>query len=138
MERIYQDTEFSIDTLNGIKVAELKGVVDTDNPDDTPILIYLKTELGDWYRFFLDAGLAFWEEGENIASDVDEDTREVDYAEIYKLRNKHIIKIRCENSTIRVLFVENNEFILKYKDETDMDSDSIVILKSHNKKFKGT
>ena len=130
MERIFQDTEFDVDTLNGEKVSELKGLVDIDNPDDTPILVYLKTERGDWYRFFLDAGLAFWEEGEDLVNEIDENTREVDYAETYKLRNNCIKKIKCVNSTVIISFAEEKEFILKFKDETDIDSDSVVTLKS--------
>lgn len=128
MTRLYQDTDFIVSGLNGSMVHELIGLVDQSNPDTVPIVVTLKTEKKSWFRFFLSAGLAFWEEWEAIDDDTDDETRLVDYADMYSVRNKVITAITCIDSTMRIQLDGNMNFILRFIDEHDIDSDSEVFV----------
>src|SRR5215216_4387154 len=60
--RIHQDYDFDVAGLEGCRVEELSGIVDIPDPDNIPIFINLKVTGHSWQRFFVDAGIGFWEE----------------------------------------------------------------------------
>ncbi len=127
MTRKYQDTNFIVEELNGLEVSKLIGLVELKQLDNSPILINLKVKNDNrCFRFFLDAGLAFWEEWSDFEEYQDDETREVDYAKAYNISNKSIKNIICMDSTINITFEKKEKFILKFKDENDIDSDSVI------------
>ena len=60
--RIHQDNNFDVKGLDGEKVQEILGLVEEDNPDDQPIMVYLKVTNNRWQKYFIDARIGFWEE----------------------------------------------------------------------------
>ena len=60
--RMFQDQNFDVHGLEQCKIERLIGLVSHDRPEDRPIVVNLKVEGGSWQRFFLDAGIAFWED----------------------------------------------------------------------------
>ncbi len=70
-----QDFSTQIHELRGDRCEQFLAVASCENPLILP-LFYLKVN-GRWHRFYLDAGLLFWAEGE--APDEDDDLLDNEY-----------------------------------------------------------
>lgn len=63
-----QDAETVITELEGTRCEQLLAVPGAD--PDTALFLYMKAG-GTWYRFYLDAGLLFWDESTGPAPEDD-------------------------------------------------------------------
>ena len=62
MARIYQDFAFDVAEVAGRPLVELCAAVDHNAPDDSPIVVFAHIDKPlECRRFFLGAGVAFWE-----------------------------------------------------------------------------
>ena len=96
--RIYQDTAFSVPELAGYRIERLLGLVGHDAPDDVPIVVDLLPEGATWQRFFLDVGIAIWEDwGELIDEEEAGEVRFVDYGSRECLRGEVINNVSARS-----------------------------------------
>ncbi len=100
--RIYQNKDFDVAGFTGEKIEEILGVVDHSEADNHPMVINLRTENQPWQRYFLDAGIGFWENWGELVDKEDEDNRFVNYGEIFQLKRKVIQFIKCRNGKISI------------------------------------
>lgn len=125
-ERIYQDENFIVNGFSGKKLEQLIGFEWVKNPGN-PIIVYLKAEGNDLQRFFLDAGIGFWETASTMEDENEEGFIGIDYAQKFNIRDAKISKIYCEkkqNSSQMVLVMDNNQqLILRYKNAKIVDSE---------------
>ncbi|MEW5849383.1 MAG: hypothetical protein AB2A00_11245 [Myxococcota bacterium] len=120
------DIDFDIPDLEGVVLEEVLGVVDGEAPDDSPVSLYVKPVGGQWQRFFLDAGVAFWEECDGLVENPDEDAvRKVDYAAAYGLKGARVRKAFAEEAapldTARVVLIleDGGELVLAQIEQND-------------------
>jgi len=92
--RLYQESEFVFDELNGLQIERL--IICKNVEIQSPILIYLKVENKNWHQYFLDAGIGFWENWDEL-DDIENDEHfdYIDSTEELKLNKKRILKIYC-------------------------------------------
>ncbi|WP_430413180.1 hypothetical protein [Kordia sp.] len=127
--RLYQDSEFEFNEFNGLKIEKL---IVCENPETKePILIYIKVENRNWHQFFLDAGIGFWENWDEI--DIEDDSYDfIDFTDKFDLKNKVINRIFCKkdlnNSRIILELKSNEKLILKCKEPNIFDSDCELIM----------
>jgi len=92
--RLYQNRDFEITHLNGLQIDKFIVCYDTDEIEKI-LAIYLKIKSQKWQHLFLDAGLGFWEELEEI--DVDNNTYLFkDETNRLELKNNLIHNIYCK------------------------------------------
>jgi hypothetical protein len=107
--RLFQDREFEFAEFNGLKIERL---IVCENPETSePILVYIKMENKNWHQYFLDAGIGFWENWDEIEID-DDSYNFIELTNTLKLKAKRIIKISCQpelNNSRITLELENNE-----------------------------
>ncbi len=114
--RLHQDSEFVFDEFNGLKIERL--ILCENAKTSEPILIYLKVENRNWHQYFLDAGIGFWENWDELGDvEDDENFRYIDSTEKLKLHKKQISKIYCtadfNNSKIIIELENSEQLILK-------------------------
>ncbi len=101
---IRQDEETEVPELRGARCDEMRAVVSASPPDSVEVVYLLSS--GVWHRFFLDAGLLFWEEG--LAPDADGDladgARYVDIAEQLGVRGRTFELIAMKDSVLTIEF----------------------------------
>lgn len=130
-DRLVNDHCFECNALATQKVESFFGYYEGHESDGIDMLI-LKLKENDMYqRFFLDAGLGFWEEWDKEGTFLDyEDLKPVDLAAKYNLEGKEVISISCLGS-----FNELSSFIfeigkeklkLSYIEPESLDSDTIL------------
>ncbi len=66
---------FVVEDVSGCTVEALLGVVDADDPQAQPSILFIKMSDRPWFRFFLDAGFGVWAETTpvDVESDLSED-----------------------------------------------------------------
>ncbi|KUJ61166.1 hypothetical protein AR687_14650 [Flavobacteriaceae bacterium CRH] len=126
--------EFIFTDFNGLRLEKL---IVCENPETKePILVYIKVENNNWYQFFLDAGLGFWQsfdeiELEEIEIETDDEYHYPDKTSEFELFNKTIEKIWCEtdksNSQIIIAFENDEKLILRTIEPTIFNSESELI-----------
>lgn len=127
--RIYQDSEFSFEEFNELRVEQ---IIVCENRKAEPIIVYLKVENRNWHQYFLDAGIGFWENWDELI-DVEDDVdyKHIDSTDKFKLRGKRIAKIYCKpdskNSKIVIEFDNQDELILRCVDPKIFDSEYELI-----------
>ena len=128
--RLYQDSEFIFDEFNGLKIERLIVCKNVETED--PILIYLKVKNRNWHQYFLDAGIGFWENWDELDDIEDDDYfKYVDVTKKLKLNEKQISKIYCtkdSNNSKIIIELENKEqLILKCVNPKVFDSECELI-----------
>ena len=127
--RLYQESEFTFDEFNGLKVEQ---IIVCENSESEPILVYIKVENRNWHQYFLDAGIGFWENWDDLI-DVDDDGefKHIDSTDKFKLRGKGISKVYCtkdsKNSKIVIEFSDKEKLILKCINPEILDSECELI-----------
>ncbi len=128
--RVFQDREFEIDKLNGLKIDKL--IICEKIKTKSVIAVYMEIENKEKYQYFLDAGLGFFESWNE--SDEMEDDKEYKYLEKtdeLKLQQKKILNIYCtkdfNNSRIIIEFEKGEKLILKCIEPKLFDSDCELI-----------
>jgi hypothetical protein len=130
--RMFQDQNFDVHGLEHCKIERLIGLVSQDRPEDRPIVVNLKVEGVSWQRFFLDAGIAFWEDwGKLIDEEEDEDTFFVDYGDRFALQGERISSIQCRNSCIMLILQSHREIRLIGVDVSDLNAESQIVCVDH-------
>lgn len=129
---LFQDNAFVYDACDGLVIEELltfESIVDQDI-----VLVYIKIQDHNWQQYFLDAGIGFWQNYENINpwDEVDENYRLIDKALEFGVKYKKVQKIWCEphgnNSRIIIELDSNESLILKTIAPEFFDSNSELIL----------
>lgn len=90
--------------VEGRVCLELRAVYDEKSDGIGPL--YLLTEEGQWHRFYLDAGLLFWREGEAPDSEDDllYDKVYISLADELRVKGNKIRRVEMDNSELCVLF----------------------------------
>jgi hypothetical protein len=115
-DRIHQDVNFDVVGFDGCRVEEVLGLVNASDPDNLPIYVNLKVTRHLWQRFFLDAGLGFWEAWGDLRDDTDEETRFVDYATLYRIKGESICSIQCRECAITIVLESGARIVLSPTD----------------------
>ncbi len=113
-QRIYQNQEFTVHGFTGKKIAQLTGIESAQNSSNAVVVVYLKVADRHFQRFFLDAGIGFWEETTTM-EESEEGFIEIDYAEKFNIRNLKINTIHCEkeqNNSRIVITLENKTLVI--------------------------
>lgn len=126
--RIYQDDNFVVSDFSDVILEGLVGMEDED--DGEPLIIFIKIKGKNWYRFFLDVGLGFWENWEEVELDKDEWAADgavyVDYIEKYNIIDKLIDTVFCKDEKITIQFKTKEQFVLQTITPGDIDSGSKI------------
>src|SRR5262245_9487765 len=124
--RIRQDTSFSMPELVGRRVEKVLGVVRREAPNSQPIVVNMRLDDGTWHRYFLDAGLAFWEQWvELVDDDLEDEVRCVDYGRDYALVGEIIRSVESrasgpqELAELTIAFTSGRFLQLSFSDLTD-------------------
>ena len=126
-QRLGQDWSFSCDALTGKTVESIIAYY----WEGGVFMIVIKLREDELYqRFFLDAGLGFWEEWskEDALSDL-EDCRARNFAEELNLTNKKVDKIECVDTGDLAHFefsIGGYTFKLKFSNPSIMDSTNVL------------
>ncbi len=129
--RLFQDSEFVFNEFDGLKVEQ---IIVCENMRSEPILVYLKVENRNWHQYFLDAGIGFWENWDEL-SDIEDDNEfgYIDSTDSLELKGKRISKIYCtselNNSKIVIEFDSKEELILRCIKPEIFDSECELKLK---------
>nr|WP_315238752.1 hypothetical protein [uncultured Flavobacterium sp.] len=101
------------------------------------IFVYLKNYGKNWQKYFLDAGVGFWEETETInysdLGDVEDDENFIfkDYSNKFDIKDNEISKIFCEqnekNSQIVIELKNRKKIILRCINSEVFDSECEIV-----------
>lgn len=125
---IFQDNNFTFTEFDNLKL--LKLIVCEKPETQEPIVVYIKVENNNWHQYFLDAGLGFWQNWNEI--DDDDDYNYIDRTNELEVFEKTISRIWCEpqqnNSQIIIQFENNEKLILRTVQPEIFDSESELLL----------
>ena len=132
-KRLKNEHSFTCLNLTGMMVESIIGFNESHHKNGVDMIIMKFKEHNLHQRFFLDAGIGFWEEwSENDALNDYEDVEKIDLAKKYSLKNKRVSNIECHGSIgILSSFVfefENTKLKLHYINKQDSESDTEIIL----------
>ncbi len=95
------------------------------------ITVRIKIKNGNWYQYFLDAGIGFFESWNELDEIDDEKYADLDKTYEFKLYQKKISRIYCmkdfNNSKIIIEFGKEEKLILKCKNLKLFDSECELI-----------
>jgi len=129
--RLVNDHSFTCDSLKGMIVERLFAFYEEDNSDNIYMIVLKLQEKELWQRFFLDAGLGFWEEWneEFVMEDFEGDPK-VDLAEIHKISGSSLKSITCTGSYEELSQMDfrlgDVHLNFRFKDQKDCESDTII------------
>jgi hypothetical protein len=110
--RLYQDSDFIFDEFNGLKIEQL---IVCENHKSEPILIYIKVENRNWHQYFLDAGIGFWENWDELEDiEDDEQFKYIDSTEKLNLKGEQIYKIYCSRDS------NNSRIVIEFKNKVEL------------------
>ncbi len=130
----YHFTNFCIEEFRGKNLERL--IVCEDAKTKSAVFVYVKGQETKWHKYFLDAGIGFWEnteedEYEDLEDEDDEFFTFKNYSEIFQIENKIIDKIFCEpiskNCQIIISFLSGERVILRCKDSDLFDSECEIV-----------
>jgi hypothetical protein len=130
-QRLINDHSFVCPELAGKKIESMVGYYEGDQPNGIDMVV-LKVEGKDLYqRFFLDAGIGFWEEwSEEEATEDYENFQPIDLSSKYFLSGKNIEAIECKGSykefSSIIFEIENTKLIYQYTDNNDLESETVL------------
>jgi len=130
-QRLINDHSFVCPELSGKKIESMVGHYEGNQPNGIDMVV-LKIEGKDLYqRFFLDAGMGFWEEwSKEEATEDYEECQGIDLSSKYFLSGKSIVTIDCKGSyeeLSSITFeIENTKFIYQYADKNDLESETVL------------
>ncbi len=130
-QRLINDHNFVCPVLSGKKIESMVGYYEGGQPNGIDLVV-LKIEGIDFYqRFFLDAGIGFWEEwNKEEATEDYEDRQEIDLSSKYFLSGKIIKKIECKGSyeefSSIIFEIENTKLVFRYLDKNNIDSETML------------
>ncbi len=103
----------SLPELYGVRCSTFKVVCLRKNEDIGPLYLHLG---GTWHRFFLDAGLLFWKEGQHPEEDDDllDGERYVDWGKRLHIVGVAISELSMADSTLTLGFENGAEVVLHH------------------------
>jgi hypothetical protein len=123
--RMHQDDTFCVEGLAGTVVERLVGVA-TDLAKG-PFLFMIKPVGRHWQQFFLDAGIAFWEEWPaDMIQDNFEDCDVVDYGETLQLVGMTVQRVTCQPGPCMRIVLSSGVFYLRSANPQDLDAATVV------------
>lgn len=129
--RIHQDENFIVNGFSGKQLEQLIGLELIEEPGN-PIIVYIKAEGNRLQRFFLDAGIGFWEYAESMEDEKEEGFVFVDYVHKLNIKDRKISNIYCEKqhnvSQIVLVLEDNQKLILRYKNVRIFDAERELVL----------
>lgn len=129
--RIANDHSFECSRIKGMVLEQLIGFYEGDEANGIDILLVKVKEIDLWQRYFLDAGLGFWEEyGQESAFEDYEDLTPINIANKYGLKNSVVQKISCIGSNEELssvhIEIDNTKLVLRFKDSKNLESETIL------------
>ena len=127
------DNSFEADELCGKSIAQIVAYRDPDEPPDCVEVLGIRlTGSALWHRFFLDAGIGFWEEYSESDAFCDfEDLERVDVLEQWSLDRPRILEVTCvgDQRALSSLTwrLESGGLRLSYLDRDDCESPTALI-----------
>lgn len=129
--RIHQDENFIVNGFSGKQLEQLIGLELIEEPG-IPFIVFIKAEDNRLQRFFLDAGIGFWEYAESMEDEEEEVFVFVDYIQKFNIKNRKISNIYCEKqhnvSQIVLVLEDSQKFLLRYKNPEIVDSECELVL----------
>lgn len=129
--RIHQDENFIVNGFSGKQLEQLIGLELIEKAGN-PIIVFIKAEGNCLQRFFLDAGIGFWEYAESMDDEKEEGFVFVDYVHKLNIKNRKISNIYCEKqhnvSQIVLVLEDSQKFLLRYKNPEIADSECELVL----------
>ena len=112
-----QHSETEVRELYGKNCEKIIAVVDLDRPT-VVYLIYLEVN-EIWHRFYLDAGLLFWDEGTspNKEEDILDDEDYLDLGTQFKFVGKTFSLIKMEERELVIYFDDNTGLQITEKED---------------------
>ena len=131
MSRIAQDSNFNCKRLSGLSLLSFSACFENSQHQEV-IAVSIKLKEVDLYqRFFLQAGIGFWEEwsAEEMADELKDENNEIilspSAGESIALKSVTCVGNEIEMSKIRFVF-EDTEYLLKPIKDSDIDSMSTL------------
>ena len=129
-DSIIEDYNILLAEFDGSKLKQL--IICENSETKEPLILYIKVENHNWHEYFLDAGLVFWRECEEIETEEDDTFIYVDKTNELGLFEKVISKIRCKpdqnNSKLIIEFKSGEKLVLQTITPEFFDSESELIL----------
>jgi hypothetical protein len=123
--RLFQDEAWSFGDLYGSTLERL--LVHVDEATGSPSVVFLRASGHFWQRFFLDAGLGFWGEYEDLEIDTElEESSLVDYGHKLELIGQRLGHVQCDPGPRIRVATSSGDFILETTDESILDAPSRV------------
>lgn len=116
IRRQHEDTRFP--ELRGARCSAFRAVTDVHKQHLSPLYIQLS---GEWHRFYLDAGLLFWEEGSGPQPEDDllPDEQYTDLGETLSVVDVAIDDIFMRDSKLTLQFQNGARLVLKNGPQDD-------------------
>lgn len=136
---VRQDSQFHLPSFTGKTITELFAYGEVNNAETVELIIVKLEDDHLWHRFFLDAGIGYYSEcmTKDDAFDGYETSIETDYASKWKLKGKTINSARCLGTELNkpelsqfVFMLDFGILTLKYSDQNDMDSETLLLFTS--------
>lgn len=130
-ERLANSHSFQCESLAGMQVEKFVGFYDGDKPNGISMLALKLKGRELWQRFFLDAGIGFWEEWDEINTFCDwDDIKPVDLVKQYSLFNQPVKLISCKGSfdifSYIIFEIGDTKLRFGFADTTDIESETIL------------
>ena len=131
--RIINGNNFNCLNLRGLQLENFIGFYEGGLSEGINILLIKFKEKNMWQCFFLDAGIGFWEEYDQVSAFEDYDVlAQIDIREKYRIGNSIVQSICCEGSSellSELIFkFESVTLTLKYMDSEDLNSETVLAL----------
>jgi len=131
LSRIANDHNFDCDCLSNKTIENFSALYLDSNEQDILMIVIKLKEIDLYQRFFLDAGIGFWEEMNKEDAFYDfSDCKERDLAKEFNLIDKKINTIKCQGSSETFssmkFNISNTHLLFKFKENNDSESDIIL------------
>jgi hypothetical protein len=129
-DRIINAHCFECENIQGTELESLVGFYDGQDPYGMDIILLKLKGVELWQRFFLDAGIGFWENYDQVSAFEDyEDLIPINIADKYSLKGLCLQHISCigNNKELSIISfkVGKSNFILMHKDTKNIESETI-------------
>lgn len=135
-----QNAQFQLPSFTGKRITELFAYSEANNVETVEIIIVKLEDNHLWHRLFLDAGIGFYSEctTKDDAFEGYDTSMETDYASKWELKGKTINSVCCLGTELNqpelsqfVFMLDVGIITLKYSDQNDMDSETILLFSSN-------
>lgn len=127
----FQDMNFTVKNAKGKKLEQLIGAESLDNPEHSPVSIFLKLEGLNWSEYYFDVCFGIWGDYETKKwneIEIDEEAYVyVNYAEKFKVEGQVIQSAYCKDSEIILAFENGEKLVLKYHIPDEWEGDCEMI-----------